>query len=656
MRDFIRWFDCILATALSSPRTGAAALSGLSEPAEINRQIWATTIGLAFIAVMAVMDVITPAGMSLDFFYLLGSAFVGWAAGGRAAIFTALVSGAFLCWHGSQIPVSSPTWVSYWNSALRLVAFAATGWLAAEVGRLTRRLERTVQERTTLLRGEAEEHKETAVQLRKTLELFRQVTENITEVFWVTDTSKSRVNYVSRGFEKIWGQPRQAVYSSPAVWLAGVHPEDRDRISEATYTKQITGEYDEEYRVVRPDGSLCWVHDRAFPVRNEESEVYRIVGITEDITQRRRADRLLQAQRDVGVTLSLTSDLTAALDRLLETATQLEGIDCGAVYLVNSDTGTLDLEAHVGLPSSFVDQVTRYGADAADVRLVKEGRALYPICGPLWNKQGGIWSGGNIRSLAVVPLQHKDEVLGALSLGSQVRTEIPAETRVVIEIIAAQAAGAITRIRLERQILEISDREQARVGQDIHDDLCQQLIGMAFTANSLEQSLRPKLLPEAATAKKLCVLLDATITEARRVCRGLYPVRLETEGLVPALEEFAHSITERFKVACDCEADNCHLECDVTTATHLYRIAQEAVNNALKHSGGDTILIWLSQSDAGIDLQITDNGSGIREAREYRGGMGLQIMDYRARTIGGALRIQGDQTGTVVSCRVPARD
>src|SRR5204862_2365981 len=142
-----------------------------------------------------------------------------------------------------------PGWVVFWNSLIRLLGFAVVGWLAAEVGRLTRSLERTVQERTGRLQSEVEEHKVTSARLRETLQLFRQVTENITEVFWVTDPAKSRLNYVSRGFERVWGQQRQAVYTNPATWLEGVYSADRQRVANATYTNQITGDYDEQYRV-----------------------------------------------------------------------------------------------------------------------------------------------------------------------------------------------------------------------------------------------------------------------------------------------------------------------------------------------------------------------------------------------------------------------
>jgi signal transduction histidine kinase len=190
-------------------------------------------------------------------------------------------------------------------------------------------------------------------------------------------------------------------------------------------------------------------------------------------------------------------------------------------------------------------------------------------------------------------------------------------------MIAAQVSGAIARIRaeherfsLQQQILEISDREQARIGQDIHDGLCQQLIGMAFKANSMEQNLNAQTHPESATARKLCALLDEAITESRRVCRGLYPIRLSTDGLAPALQELAGTVSERHHVQCSCAAECEQAECDLTTSTHLYRIAQEALNNAVKHSGAAHVEIRLRGSEGGVDLSIKDDGTGFeRKAR-----------------------------------------
>jgi signal transduction histidine kinase len=141
------------------------------------------------------------------------------------------------------------------------------------------------------------------------------------------------------------------------------------------------------------------------------------------------------------------------------------------------------------------------------------------------------------------------------------------------------------------------------------------------------------------------------------VSRGLYPVRLESEGLVSALKDLAHSTNERFGLRCICQADLPDLICNLTTATHLYHIAQEALNNAIKHSTARSVVIHLAGSGGQIELAIQDDGKGIALPPSRASGMGLHIMDYRARSIGGTLRVQpGEGGGTMVICRVPQRN
>ena len=121
--------------------------------------------------------------------------------------------------------------------------------------------------------------------LRESQERFRQLAENIREVFWLTDPQKSQMIYISPGYEQIWGRTCESLYASPRSWLDALHPDDRERVAEAALTKQISGVYDEEYRIVRPDGSVRWIRDRAFPIRDESGKVYRIAGIADDITE-----------------------------------------------------------------------------------------------------------------------------------------------------------------------------------------------------------------------------------------------------------------------------------------------------------------------------------------------------------------------------------
>ena len=120
-------------------------------------------------------------------------------------------------------------------------------------------------------------------------ERFQQLTDHIHEVFWMTNVDKSKVMYISPAYEEIWGQSCSSLYVSPWKWTEAIHPEDRKRVVENALTKQIPGEYDETYRIIRPDGSIRWIEDRAFPICDDSGNIYRLVGIANDITKRKQA-------------------------------------------------------------------------------------------------------------------------------------------------------------------------------------------------------------------------------------------------------------------------------------------------------------------------------------------------------------------------------
>ena len=137
------------------------------------------------------------------------------------------------------------------------------------------------------------ERKQAELALIESENQFRQLAENIEQVFWMVDLTQQTFIYISPAYEKTWGRSVQSAYDSPTDWLESIHPDDYQQIFRAT-KKQIRGEYDEEYRIVRPDGEIRWIHDRAFPVLNEKGKVYRIAGLAEDITERKRAKEALK--------------------------------------------------------------------------------------------------------------------------------------------------------------------------------------------------------------------------------------------------------------------------------------------------------------------------------------------------------------------------
>ena len=121
-----------------------------------------------------------------------------------------------------------------------------------------------------------------------------ELAENIHEVFWITDSPNHQIVYVSPSYEKIWGRKCEELYACPESWLDAIHPDDREAVVKATVTRQKEGTYDEEYRIVRADGAVRWIHDRAFPVANEKGEIARVVGVARDITQSKEADAALR--------------------------------------------------------------------------------------------------------------------------------------------------------------------------------------------------------------------------------------------------------------------------------------------------------------------------------------------------------------------------
>jgi len=207
------------------------------------------------------------------------------------------------------------------------------------------------------------------------------------------------------------------------------------------------------------------------------------------------------------------------------------------------------------------------------------------------------------------------------------------------------------RQTLEREILEVTERERSRVGQDLHDGLCQELTATAFLLKSKAKSIARKV-PECARA-----LLEAaeTVNEnagrARDLARGLHPFELGPGGLLVALRELATRTNEH--TPCRCECPRTLRVSDESVALNLYRIAQEAVNNALKHARASEIIIGLRKEDHGLVLTIRDDGTGMRSLRKKKT-MGIHMMKYRADVCGGKLEIESRRGhGTTVTCRVP---
>jgi len=210
------------------------------------------------------------------------------------------------------------------------------------------------------------------------------------------------------------------------------------------------------------------------------------------------------------------------------------------------------------------------------------------------------------------------------------------------------------RARLEKEILEISEREQRRIGHDLHDSLCQHWAATAMAGQVLSEKLAEKSLPETADAKQIVKLAETGISLTRNLARGISPAEMETEGLVIALRELAANITQMFKINCAFECDLPPAIDDAAAATHLYRIAQEAINNAIRHGKPKQIVISLSNQKGRVELTAEDDGTGLPDDWQKNRGLGTRIMAHRAAMIGGTFSVEPNPTGgTFVKCSVP---
>ncbi len=207
---------------------------------------------------------------------------------------------------------------------------------------------------------------------------------------------------------------------------------------------------------------------------------------------------------------------------------------------------------------------------------------------------------------------------------------------------------------LEREILRVSEQEQRRIGRDLHDGLGPHLAAIRYAATLLAQELRKHDMPEAETAEKLQAMAGDAGSLTRGIARGIFPARLDSVGLPAALEEFAANISKTTgKSVTFCASGDIEFP-DPEDATHIYRIVQEAVNNALKHGAAEHVSVILSKDGGAFNLSIVDDGKGMSPSAAAAPGMGLQSMRYRAHALKGELTIESrPNEGTIISCRIP---
>jgi PAS domain S-box-containing protein len=493
--------------------------------------------------------------------------------------------------------------------------------------------------------------------LRASEERFRNVADNIPQVIW-TNVPAGEADYFNRRWYEYTGLSYEE--SAGPGWQAVVHPDDAvasiERWQEALGHGDI---FDVEYRLRGADGRYRWFIGRNVPVRDATGKVISWFGTATDI------DELKQAQAN----LSETEEKF----RLL-----VEGTPDYAMFLLDTENNITywsrgaervfqwTPEEAIGQKGSmiFIREHLEKGEDQKELaQALRDGSAP----DRRWHKRKDgtrLWldgfmrrldhANGELRGFAKIAREATEQKMAEEKLRQaheQLEQRVHDRTKELQAMNETLEQEMARRQRLEAEILEITERERARISQDLHDSLCQELTATAFLMKSRAKGLA-RTDPEAGQAlTEAAEAVNRNAGLARDLARGLHPLELGPGGLVAALRELASRTSQT--VTCKCECPRSLRVPNENVALNLYRIAQEAVTNAVKHGNPGEVVICVERLKDEIHLVIADNGTPRRRPKGR--GLGIQMMQYRASVSGGSLTVESKRgKGTKVSCRVPA--
>ena len=436
---------------------------------------------------------------------------------------------------------------------------------------------------------------------------FSAFMDNSPFVAWVKD-AQGRHQYFSRAYQEEIGIPPGDWIGKTEfdLWPAEIAQRHHDTDMKVLETRKTVTF---EAKLPLPDGQLKNWYVLKFPFHVNSDEVF-IGGIAVDMTEQRRAE--------------------SERDRFFETSGDMMCIANFEKYFTRVNQACTDILGYTReelLSRPFTDFIhpDDLGATVGAVALLREGGQVIQFENRYRHKNG---------SYRVISWTTPDPEPDG-------------------EVIFAIGRDITERRSMERSLLQIADNEQRRISHDLHDGLGQELAGTSMMARSLANKLIEKSQPESELAMKIAELLGESLELSRSLARGLRPVEIDTEGLQAGLMQLADRISEAYPAECSFHGTDNLQPNDPEFATHLYRIAQEAVTNAAKHGKPKTIEIHLDSFEDALELKVVDDGDGINSAAESGEGIGMQSMRYRSNIIGAKLNVQSNRpAGTIVVCRL----
>jgi PAS domain S-box-containing protein len=434
----------------------------------------------------------------------------------------------------------------------------------------------------------------------------------------VDAAGETQIVWASPGFEPFFGGSIEDLNS--LGWRHVFFPADHARAIERRLMLRRGERTETELAVKTFRGETRWIHLSNKPIIGPDGTAERYIGVVHDISDRKATEELLRSQAHAlevmqeGVVLSDSGGIirmtNPAFDRML-------GFVSGSLI------------GHHLRELPFDPPLDRRLAEFADEAVARAGA---PLVSELTVRGARAGDGTLFVEAGVTSLMLRGERFWLTML-----------------------QDATARRQLEREVLEASNREQQRIGNDLHDGLGQELTGIALLLRGLENRAEREAPALSASIEEVALLVNDAIFTTRALARGLSPVTFDRGGLALALEELSRRLSAMFHINVRCGTDDTLEQgLESVNALHLYRIAQEAVTNAAQHGAATTVQIELRRDgDRGL-LRIEDNGHGFNPAEHPFKGMGLRIMHYRAQMMAGSLRIEsGRARGTIISCWFP---
>ncbi len=478
--------------------------------------------------------------------------------------------------------------------------------------------------------------------LRESEERFRELAENIDEVFWLTDLKHTTIFYVSPAYEKLWGRSCNSLYASPRSWMDAIHPEDRERVVEVLDDHELQSAPNMVYRVIRPDGSTRWVHARGFPVHDENGAVVRVAGIAADITERKQAEEALRKS-----------------ERVLREAESLGHTGSWEHDLVTGEIFNTDENLHLffgddrSKGASFEDYTQATHPDDREF-VMRRHAQLLAEGGPRDIEYRVVWPDGSVHVLFGRATVVRDE------LGQAIRTygtNLDITERKQAE---EQLKATSEQLRaLSASVQSAREEESKRIAREIHDEL-----GGALTSSKWDLEEIREIVSEPMDSSQVAALqtkidgmielTGTTLDTVRRLASELRPMALEL-GLAEAIEWQALQFESRTGIAVKLERPLNKINLSNEQSTAIFRILQEALTNILRHAKATKVSIVAREKSGQFLMSIRDNGRGISESEKSGPqSLGMLGMRERAHLVGGEVKIESTEgKGTEVAVRIP---